>query len=180
MVWKYPEYNDYTVISPIWGTWTGINSPNNTVPVYGNYQGRPQQSQLDKIAFIHDCLYHDYGSFNKFADSVLISYIDNGINKGIFVFPNELETAKVARTYFSTLGTVVRKIYGDDVSKGIINDLYKTIYNVELSGEHIGELRGLFVEAQALDKPAGTTGSTSPDEQELLTLINTLVVEVDY
>ena len=35
VVWKYPYYNDYTVVPPLYGVWVGINSPNNSVPVYG-------------------------------------------------------------------------------------------------------------------------------------------------
>lgn len=159
VLWKYPEYNNYPVVPTIYGTWVGINSINNSVPVYGTvsvdeipegYRGLSGvdeagntiwQSQLDRIAHVHDCMYHDYGSFNRFADYVLINYIEIGLREGLFIFPNERDTALIALNYFSTVGRVVRKIYGDDVSEGIIQNLYGTFANVKLTDEHIEILK---------------------------------------
>lgn len=147
-VWKL-SYNNYPVVPPIWGTWTGINSPNNKLPYSGIIEvdgvSVIKQSQLDKISFSHDSLYKMFGSFNEFADDVLISYIQNGLEQGIFIFPNERETAIIALNYFSSLGKIVRAIYGDDKSEGIIASFYKDIYNVELTKEHIGVLRNILV-----------------------------------
>ncbi len=175
LVWKYPEYNNYTVIPSLWGYWVGISSINNEVPIYANYEDLVVQSQLDKIAFAHDVLYHDNGLFNKFADYVLISYIDAGIKQGIFVLPNELETAKIARTYFSTLGILVRKIYGDDVSKGLIEGLLPD--TDKLKEVFIEEFKKTdYISSEAVGV---SDNVTSPAEQELLELINNLTFELD-
>ena len=145
-VWKYPIYNNYQNIVPIWGVYTGINSPNNSLPIAGNITAEDgtvftKQSYLDRIAFQHDAMYHDLGTFNKFSDYVLISRISQNMDK--MIFQGERETAQVALNYFSTLGTVVRKIYGDNVSKGIIDDLYTDVYNIEITKEDKEQLMDL-------------------------------------
>lgn len=114
--WLYPEYNTYTVVPTIWGYWTGINSINDQLP----YTVGDRQSLLDRIAHVHDCLYRKYGIFNKFADYVLISYIDQGLKQGLFVLPGEKTKALIAINYFSSLGKMMRNIYG---ANSVIPDL---------------------------------------------------------
>lgn len=43
-VWKNPEYNNYVVIPPIWGVYTGINSPNNSLCLTGTLNGKTVES----------------------------------------------------------------------------------------------------------------------------------------
>lgn len=118
VVWKFPEYNNYTVVPPIFGTWTGINSPNNSLCLSGTVGGRSVQSFLDKIAFMHDVGYHDLGSFNEFSDYQLISRANYGRENGLFIFPGEAAAARVAVSYFSTLGKIMRKMFGPSTPSG--------------------------------------------------------------
>lgn len=113
-VWKYPEYNNYVVVPPIFGVWTGINSPNNSLCLTGESNSKIIESFLDKIAFLHDVGYHDKGSFNKFSDYQLISRAKYGKENNLFIFPGELATANIAIAYFSTLGILMRKMTGED------------------------------------------------------------------
>lgn len=108
--WFYPDYNRYNTIPTIWGYWTGMNSINNQLPISIN----GKQSLLDRIAHVHDCLYKMYGVFNKFADYVLISYINNGLKQGLFIFPGEKTKALIAINYFSSLGKMMRGLYGSN------------------------------------------------------------------
>lgn len=161
-VWKYPEYNStYTPIPALYGIFVGISSPNNRLPlgsylqkdiVPDGFTASPEdiqgeltwyQSYLCRIAFQHDIMYHDLGNFNKFADYVLIARIENGLTNNKFIYEGEKETAQVALNYFSTLGNVVRKIYGDTTSEGIIKNLYSDVYDVVLDNEQIEELKDI-------------------------------------
>lgn len=190
-VWKYPEYNNYTVVPPIWGVYTGINSPNNQLPISGLVNGELKQSYLDKVAFQHDIMYHDFGSFNKFADYVLISRISQNLDK--MIFEGERETALVAMNYFSTLGKVVRKLYGDNVSEGIIKDLYKDVYNVVLTEENTEELKKMtrkeigdiittqntLQELSPIPLPEQPQEVQNPILQDLINTIDSLNFEID-
>lgn len=155
-VWKYPEYNNYTVVPAIFGVYTGINSPNNALCLSGTIGGVFVESYLDKIAFLHDVGYHDLGSFNQFSDFQLISRAAYGKANNLFIFPNELATANTAIAYFSTLGKLMRKMFGDNsnVSQNlpvqtqsgiirltevppIIQEIMKQIHDIEVVPEEI-------------------------------------------
>lgn len=96
------SYNNYTVIPPIYGTWVGINSPNNLHPL--------NDSLLDVFCFLHDISYHDEGSFNLLGDYQLISRVTNNIDR--MVLPGERITANIAVNYFSTAGSIARRLFG--------------------------------------------------------------------
>ena len=134
-VWKLPEYNTYTVVPPVWGVWTGINSPNNSLPIGGVVDGKEQQSYLDRIAMLHDIGYHDIGSFNEFSDYQLISRAKYGKDNGLYVFPGEEAIATSAIAYFSTLGVMVRKFFGP--TDPLIKEIHEEIYNVPITDEEI-------------------------------------------
>jgi len=121
-IWKYPEYNNYTVVPSLWGVYTGINSVNNQVPLRGIVNGRVVDSFLDAAAFRHDCSYFYRGSFNKFGDYQLISRISQ--NKDKLVFPGEALIANIAVNYFSTLGALMRKMMGPEEETPIIKELF--------------------------------------------------------
>lgn len=123
MTWRY-DWNNHRVIPPIWGVFCGLNSPNNKGPIRGkvtvNGTEEIRDSYLDKISMLHDIDYH-FMPFSKWADYKLISRADQG--KNLFIFPNELETANVAISYFSTLGQIARNIYGDPKSEEMFSKL---------------------------------------------------------
>lgn len=183
--WKY-EYNDYTVIPPIWGTWVGINSPNNTKPIsYIAEDGNPVESYLDQICMLHDISYQPpdrggYGLFSKVGDYMLISRALYGKRNGLYKMPNEELTADVAINYFSTLGRVMRRMYGSDgVSvDSVISDLYKDVYDVNLTQEHIDELK--VMTKQDIPSFNTPTGGVSTDTRvnQLVSLINGLQFDV--
>lgn len=121
-VWKYPEWNTYPVIKPIWGVYTGLNSPNNALCLSGSQNGKNVESFLDKIAFLHDVGYHELGSFNITSDYQLISRAKYGKDNGLFIFPNEAAIANVACSYFATIGSLTRRLFGDNaVSQNVVN-----------------------------------------------------------
>ncbi len=156
-VWKYPEYNNYTVVPAIFGVYTGINSPNNALCLSGRSPGGVfVESYLDKIAFLHDVGYHDLGSFNAFSDYQLISRGAYGKANNLFIFPGELATANTAIAYFSTLGKLMRKMFGDNSNVSqklpvqtqsgiirltevppIIQEIMKQIHDIEVVPEEI-------------------------------------------
>lgn len=105
--WVFPLFNDYTPVPTIFGIWVGINSINNSVPKEG--------SLLDLFAFLHDISYlkperGGRGSFNKFGDYQLIARIQNNLDR--FALPGEKEVALIAANYFSTLGSMARRLFG--------------------------------------------------------------------
>lgn len=143
--WKYPEYNRYTVIPPLWGYWTGINSPNNQTPLRALVGGQIRESYLDKIAMMHDIDYHDLGSFSLLADQKLIARAANG--KNLFVIPGEDLVANVAINYFSTLGAVMRKMLGPVGTDSVVKDLYEDVYEAPMPEEIYQE----FVESRPVE-----------------------------
>lgn len=97
--------------------YTGIHSKNNSLPapveiVDGQIVRR---SYLDQFAFFHDYEYKTDGSFNKLADYKLIARCKN--NKEKFTFAGEYDAAVLAINYFSTAGSLVRKLMGRDKIK---------------------------------------------------------------
>lgn len=120
-LWKYAEYNTYTVVPPLWGTWVGINSPNSKTPLRGFVNGQIRESFLDKICMMHDISYHDRNSFNKLGDFQLLARASQ--NKDLFVLPGELEVANIAIAYFSSLGAVARRLMGPEENKDPIAKL---------------------------------------------------------
>jgi len=182
LAWYYPEYNTYNVIPPIWGVFTGMNSPNNSLP----YTVDGRQSQLDKIAFIHDCMYKKYGLFSKYADYVLINYIDLGLKNGFFVLPGEREKALIAINYFSSLGKVMRAMYGG--SEEIPNEPNEQVSIVEeLVQETVADTPNeVKIEQEIIKMPdvseivqAPGTLSANSGVNELVRLINELQFETD-
>ena len=118
IIWKYPFDNSSVVIPALYGVYVGLNSPNNSSVLSGTIDGKFVESFLDKIAFFHDVSYlpkekGGYGAFNATGDYALISRIEYGRQNNLFIFPGELEYANIALSYFSTLGAVMRKLFGD-------------------------------------------------------------------
>jgi len=162
--WVYPAYNNYTVVSPLYGRWVGINSPNDGPPISGFVSGRIRESFLDKIAMMHDISYKNWGSFNKKGDYQLISRASQ--NKDKFVLPGEEVVANIAINYFSSLGAVTRKLMGPTEEQPIIKDLFKDVYGQEVSTEQ-------------LQKFIGTKVSYGDPRDQLASLINNLEIELD-
>jgi len=144
VVWKFPEYNTYTVVPPLYGTWTGINSPNNSLCLSGTVNGVAVQSYLDKIAFMHDVGYHDLGSFNEFSDYQLISRALYGKENGLFIFPGEAAAANVAISYFSTLGKLMRKMFGPGAEAGGVQGP-SGVVEKSIVAEAVSEISGVEV-----------------------------------
>jgi hypothetical protein len=113
------KLNTYTVVPPLYGTWVGINSPNNRPPGIYNDQGvLVAPSFLDTLAFMHDVSYSQI-AFSERGDYQLVSRASQ--NKDRFVLPGELATANIAINYFSTLGSLMRAFFGDDIqAKGLV------------------------------------------------------------
>lgn len=137
--WVYPRDNNYTPVPALWGIYTGISSPNNQPPLRGIVGGpdgaRVRESFLDKCAFFHDIDYGRLGNFSLLADQKLISRVSQNMDK--MVFPGESLMATVAVNYFSTLGTVMRKMMGSDEPNPIVKDLYRDVYGVDLPKEQL-------------------------------------------
>lgn len=171
--WFYPKDNNYPVVPPLWGTWTGINSPNNSVPMTTVVDGQLRNSWLDKCAFLHDIGYKNNGSFNKFSDYQLISRIVN--NKDKLIIPGELEVANVAVSWFSTLGKTMRAIYGDNTSEGLIKDLYKEVYAVEITDDNVETLKTISKNTMP---QIGTTSQTVNDNY-LVNILSNLEITID-
>jgi hypothetical protein len=95
----FGKWNNHQVVSPIWGTWTGINSPNNAKPI----------SLLDLFAMFHDIDYKLYGSFNQTADYKLISRVYNNLDR---FGTQEKQIALTTIKYFSTIGSAARMYTG--------------------------------------------------------------------
>jgi hypothetical protein len=117
--WFFPYYNNnppYAVIPTIYGFWCGLNSINNALPISMEINGVMHMSLLDRISHVHDCLYRQYGIFSKFSDYVLISYISKGLEQGLFILPGERNKALIAINYFSSLGKLMRSLYGGSES----------------------------------------------------------------
>lgn len=93
-------WNNHKTVPPIWGTWTGINSPNNTKPV----------SLLDLFAFFHDYSYHVYGNFNETGDYQLISRVYSNLDR---MSGSERDIALMTVKYFSTIGMAARLYAGN-------------------------------------------------------------------
>lgn len=129
-VW-FKNYNNYAVVSPIFGIWCGINSSNNSLPLTGIIDGKEHQSYLDKISYAHDVGYHDLGSFNEFSDYQIISRAKYGIDNNLYVFPGEEVIAKTAIAYFSTLGSMMRMFFGpgkNELKTPLITEIHNEVY----------------------------------------------------
>lgn len=180
VIWKYPEYNNYTVVPPVYGTWTGINSPNNSLCLSGSQGGQEVESFLDKIAFMHDVGYHDLGSFNEFSDYQLISRANYGRQNGLFIFPGELATAQVAISYFSTLGSLMRKMFGttnDKSSEPMIKEiLTETVKLSEVSIEEVKQSVTDTVKSIPTSHGSDIVGNSN---FELVSLINNLEISLN-
>jgi hypothetical protein len=94
------EWNNHTVVPPLFGTWVGINSPNN----------KPPSSLLDLFAFFHDYSYHVYGNFNQKGDYELISRTFQNLDR---MSGSEREIALTTVKYFSTIGAAARAYAGN-------------------------------------------------------------------
>jgi hypothetical protein len=162
--WKYPEYNTYVVVPPLYGTWVGINSPNNQTPLRGFVDGMIRESWLDKCAFMHDNSYHDNSSFNKTGDYQLISRISQNLD--LLVLPGEKQVGLIAVNYFSSLGALTRKLMGPAETDPIVKDLFKDVYNAEVSTDELET----FINHKRI--PTDTNS-------QLASLINNLDLELD-
>lgn len=163
--WIFPLMNlTYTPIKSIWGVYCGISSPNNGPPLRGIINGRVVESFLDKVSFFHDLDYGRYGNFSLLADQKMISRISQ--NKDKLVFPGEELVANTAVNYFSTLGSVMRKMMGSQEPDPIIKSLFKDVYNQEVSNEKL----------DAYIKHNVSYGDTNT---RLINLINNLELELD-
>lgn len=158
--WFYPRDNNYTPVPALWGYWVGISSPNNQPPLRGIIGDRVRESFLDKCAFFHDIDYGRLGNFSLLADQKLISRVSQNMDK--MVFPGEALMASTAVNYFSTVGSVMRKMMGPDEPQPIVSDLYKDVYGIDLPKEQLTT----FLE----HKPAQT---------DLAALIGNLDIELD-
>lgn len=118
-------------VPTIFGTYTGIHSKNNSLPqpIDANEEGLViRRSLLDTFAMFHDTDYHVDGSFNKLADFKLISRCKN--NQERFTFPGEYDAAVIAVNYFSTVGSLVRKLFGRDSLDAKVRADLQTIANL--------------------------------------------------
>ena len=163
--WIFPLMNlTYTPMKSIWGVYCGLASPNNSVPLRGIINGRVVESFLDKVSFYHDLDYGRYGNFSLLADQKMISRISQ--NKDKLVFPGEELVANTAVNYFSTLGSVMRKMMGDQEPDPIIKDLFKDVYNKEITQNDLNSYRNTKVNYEN-------------QNTQLLNLINNLELELD-
>lgn len=158
------SYNTYIVVPPIWGIWTGINSPNSSPPVTGFVDGKIRQSWLDFCAFAHDISYHDWGSFNKKGDYILISRISQNLDW--LVFPGERQIGIIAVDYFSSLGAVARKLMGPVEEEPIVKKLIKDVYGVDVIDDDLERFRNTKI----------AIGDTNTN---LINMINNLDLELD-
>lgn len=164
VLWKYPEYNNYTVVPPLYGYWVGINSPNNHVPLQGFTNGFIRESFLDKCAMMHDISYHDLGSFNKVGDYQLVSRLSQNLD--LLVLPGEKQVGLIAVNYFSSLGAISRRLMGPAEEEPIVKDLFKDVYGQEVTTDDLNR----FISTKV------SYGSTN---DQLVSLINNLDIELD-
>lgn len=163
------DWNTYTVVPPMFGTYVGYSSPNNDFPLrYTDSAGRLRESVLDSIAMSHDSDYKLIGLFSKFADYKLIARIQ--AQKDKMTLPNEREVANVAVSYFSTLGNITRKFFGvGEDTEALIKKVYREIKGLEVSDDQIQQ----DFNAASADIYSGT-GSN-----ELLSFINSLEIQLN-
>lgn len=108
--WQKEWSGQYVQVPPLYGIWTGISSPNDSLPqpvING------QRSYLDSVSMMHDIDYHhtNHSSFSYFSDMKMISRLSQ--NKDRLTQPNELFYASVAINYFATLGSITRVLLGE-------------------------------------------------------------------
>jgi hypothetical protein len=177
----FGKWNTHKVVPPIWGTWTGINSPNNTKPV----------SLLDLFAFFHDIDYKLYGNFNEQADYKLLARVYNNLDR---MGPNERQIALTTVKYFSTIGAAARTYAGNPgtitVSPGIQQDdsfLPHIVDELPQKPEDYSELKkhfidgmmeGLITESITSGIPSMNVDHTNYRTNVLLNIIDNLQVQI--
>lgn len=181
IIWKYDSYNDYPVISPIYDAeykgpngelsgWIGLNSPNNAIPMNDGVK----VSLMSTIAFLHDCGYKEFGSFNKFSDMQLLSRY-NAQKENFTYTPDEKIVADLAANWFSTLGFIFRELFGNDPNnESIVKGLYKETFNVDLTPENVEALK-----EEVKYEVSKSVSGISSQEQNLINLINNLSYTLD-
>ena len=105
------SHNKHFVVQPIHGTWTGINSPNNTKPI----------DLMDTFSMLHDIDYKERGSFDSDADLKLISRCSQNMDR---MSPRQRLVAAVAIKYFSTIGSVVASIFGPGLDASVTKQIH--------------------------------------------------------
>lgn len=108
--WKI-SHNKHFVVAPIHGTWTGINSPNNSKPI----------DLMDTFAMLHDIDYKERGSFDSDADLKLISRCSQNMDR---MSPRQRLVAAVAIKYFSTIGSVIASIFGPGLDASVTKEIH--------------------------------------------------------
>jgi hypothetical protein len=175
IVWKYPEYNDYPVVPAIYGTWVGMNSYNDQIPLNDGVN----VSLMDTLAFLHDCSYLSperggYGVFNKFGDMQLLSRY-NALKDKFTFDENEKFVADLAANWFSTLGFIMRELFGNDPNnESVVRGLYKETFDVDLTAENVEALK-----EEVKNEASRSVGGLSSQEQNLVSMINNLEISID-
>lgn len=163
--WQYPEWNNYTVIPAIYGTWVGYASPNNRLPSAGPRPARPDLKNggvnstlnadiLDQIAMGHDIDYHssNHNVFSQIADFKFISRL---LHQYPTMDNTQKVVAKIALKWFTTGGHVARYFFGPDAETSEVNKPEQVlpsandIFNALNSGNSIETLYNTYKQNQS-------------------------------
>jgi len=166
----FGKWNTHKVVPTIWGTWVGINSPNNSKPV----------SLIDLFAFFHDTDYKLYGFANETADYKFLSRIYNNLDR---FGQQEKEIALIAARYFSTVGMAARAYAGGRATElGPIQDSFVgSITDVPADPIRQEELRKEMTDGM-IEGIIAETHSTSPfatSNNRILGLIDNLEISLE-
>jgi len=107
--YTYKENPNAFTVTPIWGTWTGPNSPNNSLPF----------TLLDTFAYFHDCDYKDNGWFDLQGDLKFISRLAQNLDR---MGDDERVVAKFSINYFSTVGNSLAT-YKNSLDSKVANEV---------------------------------------------------------
>ena len=166
----FGKWNTHKVVPTIWGTYVGINSPNNTKPV----------SLIDLFAFFHDTDYKLYGFANETADYKFLSRIYNNLDR---FGQQEKEIALIAARYFSTVGIAARAYAGNNTTElsPIKDSFVPMITDVPKEPVQQEELRKEFTDGM-IEGIIAETHSTSPfatSNNRILNLIDNLEISLE-